>query len=440
MTALDSVAMSWTRTLEDRWSSRDGRTRLILRFVANAFFCYLLVQVGAFAGPAWVAGLTALTVLLAATLVVLRSVRSYDRVTFVLVLAMMVTSVVVNSRIDNLGSVYFVIGGIMLVGQPEVPVRLGIVLTSLTGSAMIATSVLLTPQFSVVVGNVFGVGAVILFGANRRQQVLRRQQDLALAARSTELVQRNAELEQQTEKTRQEAARVAALEERSRIARDLHDVLAHSLGGLVVQLDAAEAELSHGADLSAVAGRLTASRRLAVEGLREARSAVQELRGDPGLEPDGTVDAVDDLVRLVHGPVGVQLGMELDVLGSPRPVPARLGAVLVAVGREALTNVNKHAVGSPVSATLAFVPGEVRLEVVNGRGAGPGPVGLSDTGAGAGLAGLAERVAGVGGEFSAGAEGARWVVAATLPTEPDPLSGPGPRVEPAGPDRIGRAG
>ena len=381
--------MSWSDPVEDRWGGRYRTARLVARLFGVAAFGYVLWSVGAFAGPLWVAIGTALALVLAAAQAIVRTWRPFGRAALVLIVAMMVLGVVVNPAVDHLGTVFFVVGGIALAGQPEVPARLGGGILAVLSLGLVVGAVLAQPEWSVLLSNLLGVLAVALFGANRRQRVLRQR----------------------------EAARVTALEERSRIARDLHDLLAHSLGGLVVQLDAASAELDSGRTDEA-ALRIRASRQLAVDGLREARAAVAELRSgaDPALDR-GPTDLVEAVSTVLGGPVGLQLGIELEVVGEPRPVPADVADALAAVAREGLTNVVKHARGAQVGATLLFAARSVRLEIVNGGPAVSDPDDLARSGGGAGLAGLRERLAAVGGSLESGAEGRRWVLAAECSTD-----------------------
>ena len=381
--------MSWTDAIEDRWGSRNGTLRLVVRLGGLGFFCLLLVQSGAFAGPLWVAVGTGLAIVLSFVLLILRTWRPFDRIALVLTVALMICGIALNPRIDYLGTVFFVIGGIIVVGQPEVPARLAIGLTAALSLGLVARAVVANPEWTVLLSNLFGAVAVILFGANRRQRVLRQR----------------------------DTARVTALEERNRIARDLHDVLAHSLGGLVVQLDAAGAELESGRT-SEAASRIRASRQLAVDGLHEARAAVAQLRSDPDSGPDREpADLVGALERVIRGPVGLHLGADLEVVGQPRRVVPEIVDALLAIAREGLTNINKHAPGSAVSATLVFEPSSVRLEIVNGLPASGQPVGdLAASGGGAGLPGLRERLDPVGGRLESGVDGRRWVLAAECPT------------------------
>lgn len=416
--------------LTDRWGGgRNGTQRFAVRFFGTAFLGYVLATQGAFTGRIWVAGLTGLALVLSYLLMFLRLRMPFGRVALVATVVMMLSGALVNPYVSLVGTVFYVLGGVIVLGQPELSLRLVTGLLIAISIVLVVAAVSVDRSWAVLFDTVLGGLALGLFGINRRQNVLREQQDQVLATRSRELEARNAELVSQTEMTRQETARAAALQERGRIARDIHDVLAHSLGGLIVQLDAAEAELSHGADVAVVGARLQASRQLAVAGLHEARNAVNELRRDPTDGGEATSsDLVDQLLRLIRGPVGVQLGADLEVVGEQRPLPTGITEAMTAVTREALTNINKHAAGAQTSATIFYEPELVRLELVNGlptsadaagladtvdRPSGPG---LAETGAGAGLAGLSERLIMVGGRFAAGREGARWVLSAECPT------------------------
>ncbi len=393
--------MSWTDAIEDRWGGRSGTIRLALRLIGLGFFGYLLITSGAFTGPLWVAVGTGAAIAIALVLLLMRAWRPFDRWALVLTTALMALGVVLNPSIDYLGSVFFVIGGIILVGQPEVPVRLGVSITAVLSIGLVIRAVAANSEWTVLLSTLFGAVAVVLFGANRRQRVLRLR----------------------------ETARATELEQRSRIAADLHDVLAHSLGGLVVQLDAASAELEKGQTAEA-ATRILLSRQLAVDGLREARTAVEELRtGAERVVADAPTDLVDAVERVVRGPVGLQLAAELDVVGDPRPVSAATAHALTTTTREALTNATKHAPGAAVSVTLIFAPMNLRLEIVNGLVAlDGGAAELAETGGGSGLAGCRERLRSVGGRLEAGPEGQRWVVSAQCPTpasgETDAVRGP----------------
>ena len=143
-------------------------------------------------------------------------------------------------------------------------------------------------------------------------------------------------------------AELAALDERARIAREMHDVLAHSLGALGVQLEVAEGLLAERGDLAGGLVRVRRARRLAHEGLDEARRAVAALRAD-------ALPLVDALSRLVAD-ARRDRGLEIDlsVSGAARTLSAGTTVSLLRIAREALTNAAKHAPGSPVSVALDF--------------------------------------------------------------------------------------
>lgn len=208
---------------------------------------------------------------------------------------------------------------------------------------------------------------------------------------------------------RQEAERVA-------IARDLHDVLAHSLGGLVLQLDAAEALLEAG-DQTEAAERVAAARRLASDGLSEARRAVATLR-DPdgaggGVRFAGRESLTSGVERLLQAHRSLGGVVDFTTTGTARPVTSQAADAVLRALQEALSNARKHAPGEPVRAWLVWAQGALTLTVSNP---------LPDTeqlpedspGRGYGLTGMRERFAGLGPGSSvrAGVQGDRFVVTA----------------------------
>lgn len=227
---------------------------------------------------------------------------------------------------------------------------------------------------------------LIAFGLNRRQYEVQ--------ARQTEL------LLEQTRLAQSEHARAAALEERGRIARDLHDVLAHSLGALSVQLEVAEALLEERGDTAGALERLRRSRRLAVQGLTEARSAVAALRADEVPELPAALAALAEQHEKDHG-----TPVRLNVVGEEgRALDSGVTVALLGAAREALTNAAKHAPGQAVEVQLAYQDG-VRVSVRN-KGV--------TRGEGFGLEGMRERLALVGGTLTAGADGDDWLVVAAV--------------------------
>jgi signal transduction histidine kinase len=199
----------------------------------------------------------------------------------------------------------------------------------------------------------------------------------------------------------------ATLAERARIARELHDVLAHSLSGLAIQLEAARKLVQRdgvGSELQDVVDRAAA---LAKGGLTDARRAVDALRG-------GDMASVEHLPELVsHYRDDLGLPVCLAVRGDPRPLTTGASLALYRAAGEALTNVVRHAPGSLASVTVTWRPGEVRLVVDNEMVDGAVP--LAAPGPRWGLAGIGERVALVGGRSSAGPTATGWQVQVTVP-------------------------
>lgn len=191
--------------------------------------------------------------------------------------------------------------------------------------------------------------------------------------------------------------------ERNRLAREMHDVLAHTLGALAIQLEALDARLGGGADAADwFRQELRQTRALAVNGLSEARRAVQALREEvPALLP-----ALATLCEASHA--------GLEVTGEERTVSPETAHALYRVTQEALTNAAKHAPGMPVAVRLCFEPDGIALAIDNF--AIDGQVGeLASTGGGFGLEGIRERLRLLGGSVAAGARDDRWVVEARVP-------------------------
>ncbi|MGC4944402.1 histidine kinase [Kribbella sp. DT2] len=190
---------------------------------------------------------------------------------------------------------------------------------------------------------------LILFGLNRRHDELR--------------VQQTAKLLDQTVLAQREHSRAAALDERTRIARELHDVLAHSLGALSVQLELAEALLSEKDDREAALDRIRRSRRLAVQGLTEARNAVATLRQDQ-------VPALPEALESLTAHHGQDHGgiPSFTVTGEVRAVDPGVVVALLGAARESLTNAARHAPGRPAEVDLIYSPTAVRLEIRNRLG------------------------------------------------------------------------
>ncbi|WLW51725.1 sensor histidine kinase [Streptomyces sp. YU58] len=196
-------------------------------------------------------------------------------------------------------------------------------------------------------------------------------------------------------------AESAALAERARIAREIHDVLAHSLSAQLVHLEAARLLIERGADRDRILERVVAARGMARDGLAETRQALSALRGE--LTP-----LEDFLTRLV----GATDDAETTITGERRPLSAEASQTVRRVAQEALTNVRKHAAGAKVRVLLEYSEDQVSL-VVRDSGGSPGELG--ESGAGYGLLGMRERAELLGGSLEAGPDEEGFVVALRVP-------------------------
>ncbi|WP_327010128.1 sensor histidine kinase [Dactylosporangium sp. NBC_01737] len=230
--------------------------------------------------------------------------------------------------------------------------------------------------------------------------------ELLIWAGSLSLVLLLGVVRRQRDEQARQARTVATLDERARVAREIHDVLAHSLSALSVQLETAAAllEKDRAADAAVLVER---AGRLARDGLTETRRAVGALRGDP--VPLGElVGALADGYRTDHGAPA-----DVTVSGTPRPVGGEPGLALFRTAQEALTNVRKHAPGSAVAVHVEYRHDTVRLTVRN-DGAGDAAPRKAPAG-GHGLDGLRERVRLAGGTVTAAPRGDGWQVDARIP-------------------------
>ncbi|MEU9121678.1 histidine kinase [Streptomyces sp. NPDC048506] len=205
---------------------------------------------------------------------------------------------------------------------------------------------------------------------------------------------------------RQAEAESAALAERGRIAREIHDVLAHSLSAQLVHLEAARLLIQRSADLEAdrdqLLERVVACRGMAREGLDGTREALSALRGE--------MIPVEDFLRRLTAAEGARLG----VTGEARVLPAEAGLAVRRVAQEALTNVRKHAPGARVEVLLEYAAGEVGLEVRDFGGHGRSDA-LSGSGSGYGLLGMRERAELLGGTLESGPGEEGFVVRLRVP-------------------------
>ncbi|MBO0803534.1 MAG: hypothetical protein J2P25_10745 [Nocardiopsaceae bacterium] len=298
-----------------------------------------------------------------------------------------------------------------------------------------------------LLGYSFAFAGLWAFGMTRRAFLLRAEQ----AERMLEQARRAREAETQA----------AALAERARIAREIHDVLAHSLAAVSVNLEAAEGLLGSLPDSPELAKALECVERAGTftrNGLAEARRAVTTLRetvpsgeGHPGQgddgEPEAPVAVISAAADRATAPAPASLAgqlarlvaefraagdapMEFGASGEQRPVTAEASLAVFRTAQEALTNARKHAPGQPVTIALEFTPDSVKLRAVNPLTPGSGTSGSGTPGSGTpgeagvasepaaparlplapasgghGLVGLRERAELAGGTLTAGPDG-----------------------------------
>ena len=213
---------------------------------------------------------------------------------------------------------------------------------------------------------------------------------------------------ERAEQDREERVRAAAADERARIARELHDAVAHAMSVIVVQAEAADEMLTLGAPERA---RVPIERiqRIGREGLVEMRRLLGVLRHDtsPAFAPLPGIPALQPLVDDVSA---TGLPVALTIEGEPRALPTGVDISAYRIVQEALTNAIKHASASKVDVHLRYGD-QLELEVVDD---GVGPLRRGDDGHG--LVGMRERVALYGGTLSVGAAvGGGFRIFATLP-------------------------
>ncbi len=213
------------------------------------------------------------------------------------------------------------------------------------------------------------------------------------------------------ERDREEKLRIAAAEERARIARELHDVVAHSVSLMVVQVQAAQRVLV--GDQPAARELLdsieTTGRQALIE-LRRLLGLLREFDGQRSLAPQPSLRYLDDLLAQVRD---AGLPVELVVEGAPATLPQGVDLSAYRIVQEGLTNALKHSGAAHARVLVRYTPAELELEVSDdGRGRSNGTA----NGSGQGLVGMRERVSLYGGELDTGSSrDGGYVVHARLP-------------------------
>jgi signal transduction histidine kinase len=219
-------------------------------------------------------------------------------------------------------------------------------------------------------------------------------------------------LDAQAERIEAERAQRAVLEERARIARELHDVVAHHMSLIAVRAETAPYRLTGLSE--PVRAEFGALSEVAREALAEMRRLLGVLRHDQpaALAPQPQLADLPTLVDAAR-----QAGVSIELSASPAlgRVPPGVGVCAYRIVQESLSNASQHAPGAAVTVTVGHDAGAVLLRVANGPGGPAGPSG-NEHGPGHGLTGMRERVALLGGSLSAGPEpDGGFVVSAVLP-------------------------
>jgi len=218
------------------------------------------------------------------------------------------------------------------------------------------------------------------------------------------------------EREQQERSRLAVAEERARIAREMHDVVAHNLSVMVVQSSAARRMIDRNPERASEA--LASVEHTGREALAEMRRMLDMLRGDDEELETAPQPSMDELDALIDRAREAGLDVDLEVEGERRRVQSSVDLSCFRIVQEALSNTIKHADAAHAHVRLRYGDAEVEVDVTDdGRGVRPSG---STNGKGHGLVGMRERVAMLGGRLEAGyrANGG-FEVRATLPLQPE---------------------
>jgi signal transduction histidine kinase len=215
----------------------------------------------------------------------------------------------------------------------------------------------------------------------------------------------------QAEREREAAARVAVAEERTRIARELHDIVAHAMSVMVLQVGAVRHKLPQTLEEDSEAlRRVEQAGRTALVEMRRLLGAMRHDGDGLELAPQPGLDGLDSLLENV-GRAGLPVRLHVD--GDRSPVPRAIDLSAYRIIQEGLTNSLKHARASHADVTVRYRPDELEVEVVD-DGAGA----TTSDGLGHGLVGIRERVKIYGGEMNAGtAPAGGFILSARLPLD-----------------------
>jgi signal transduction histidine kinase len=213
------------------------------------------------------------------------------------------------------------------------------------------------------------------------------------------------------EAEREQTARAAVEEERNRIARELHDVIGHTLTVSLLHVQSARLAVEH--DPADAGHALAEAERLGRECLAEVRTAVGMLREDDAADRIAPLPGAGGLPALVEQFRSAGADVTLTVEGDIAGLPATTGLAVYRIAQEALTNAAKHAPGAPTEVGLRVWAGEVTL-TADSRTV-PGKAASAGADPGLGVISMRERAESVGGSCEAGPGGRGWLVRARLP-------------------------
>jgi signal transduction histidine kinase len=294
--------------------------------------------------------------------------------------------------------VFAFVAALMYAGDTDMGPALAV--TAATALATLISGLAFGASYGILVGFPTVVISGLLIGRNRGAYRLQAEQAAMLLA--------------QREQLEAEHRRADLLDERARIAREIHDVLAHSLGALGIQIQAARAVLTDHGDIERASELLATAQRMAADGLVETRRAVHALREAP-LVLETELAQASETHRQRH-----QVTTTFAAGGTPAPLPPDATIALLRVAQESLVNAAKHAAGHPVAVHLDYSDAEVRLTISNDLAPGADAdadqlADLSTVNGGYGLTGMRERLRLLNGTLQAGRCDNRWVVTAGLP-------------------------
>lgn len=263
----------------------------------------------------------------------------------------------------------------------RMPLWQALTLTGVTVGGFVGVSLVEGLPGGAIGGIGGGLGWAVLFAAVVNQLAITRRQSAELAS-----------------------ARVLA--ERQRLAREIHDILAHSLSAQVVHLEGTRMLLERDGDAKEALARVTQAGAMARAGLEETKRAVVALRGDSA----PLAEELTQLTEQFRTTTGNRCALE--VSGDPSALSPEARLAVVRTAQEALTNVHKHAPDASVTVALRCTDGRCELDVSD-TGGGPGT--LSSAGNGYGLVGMRERAELLGGSLAAGPSATGFHVRLTVP-------------------------